>query len=498
MIRLAVQAQLFTGPRRQISDCTDALTTCRRLSYVCKIAGEALISIARGFAFWTFGAWDRKPFSGRPKENVQIGNLMISRYCIATVVLLVTFDACAEGRSRDEPAAGADGAGIDKPLAERITALKHEFEARVKTVSSELAAARKAGAKGGSKEIKAVIGNFQRDWEKTAEKVVTLVRAHPTDPATFEGILLLRGGFDDDILELVRQHFLNDPRMGRLCADLQWRVIDSSMDLLRDIAAKSPNRQIRGQATYSLGQYAQGLRKELIANHRLSDSDQEQLMSPIARKFYKKMIADRRLTDSEEEKLLGEAQGYFDKVLKEYPDVTSADGSFRLADKARTELAWIANVPGLKVGKMAPGINGEDLDGKPLKLKDYRGKVVVLCFWATWCSPCMAMVPRERELVNRMEGKPFALVGVNADETDKREKARKATRDERMNWPSFWDGGTSGPTHMKYNIDHHPTVYVLDAKGVIRYIDAEGKDLDRAVDALVRESESGSKRDADG
>ena len=141
---------------------------------------------------------------------------MISRYCIATVVLLVTFDACAEGRSRDEPAAGADGAGIDKPLAERITALKQEFEARVKAVSSELAAARKAGAKGGSKEIKAVIGNFQRDWEKTAKKVVSLVRAHPTDPAAFEGILLLRGGFDDDILEIVREHFLNDPRMGRL------------------------------------------------------------------------------------------------------------------------------------------------------------------------------------------------------------------------------------------------------------------------------------------
>ena len=74
-------------------------------------------------------------------------------------------------------------------------------------------------------------------------------------------------------------------------------------------------------------------------------------MSPTARKFYKKMIADRGLTDSEEEKLLAEAQGYFDKVLKEYADVTSADGSFRLADKVKAELLWIANLPGLKVGK---------------------------------------------------------------------------------------------------------------------------------------------------
>ena len=66
------------------------------------------------------------------------------------------------------------------------------------------------------------------------------------------------------------------------------------------------------------------------------------------------MIADRGLTDSEEEKLLAEAQGYFDKVLKEYPDVTSADGSFRLADKAKTELLWIANVPGPESWSTAP------------------------------------------------------------------------------------------------------------------------------------------------
>ena len=111
-------------------------------------------------------------------------------------------------------------------------------------------------------------------------------------------------------------------------------------------------------------------------------------------------------------------------------------------------------------------------------------------------TPFAALVALSAVFFPRKEA--FALVGVNADETDKREKARKATRDERMDWPSFWDGGYNGPTQARYNIDHYPTVYVLDAKGVIRYIDAEGKDLDRAVDALVRESESGSKRDADG
>src|SRR3954471_10970890 len=107
----------------------------------------------------------------------------------------------------------------------------------------------------------------------------------------------------------------------------------------------------------------------------------------------------------------------------------------------------------------------------------------------------MEMVPHERDLVKRMEGKPFALLGINADETDNREKARKATRDERMSWPSFWDGGFNGPIQVRYNVDHYPTIYVLDPRGVIRHIDVRGEELDRAVDTLLEERDAEARRD---
>jgi thiol-disulfide isomerase/thioredoxin len=194
-----------------------------------------------------------------------------------------------------------------------------------------------------------------------------------------------------------------------------------------------------------------------------------------------------RLSESAREASLQEARKAFDKVVKEYPDATSADGTFRLAEKAKAELAWIANIPDLKIGRIAPDVVGEDLDGKPLRLSAYRGKVVVLCFWGTWCSPCMAMVPDERKLVKRMEGKPFALLGVDCDQAEDRDKARKAARDEKMTWPSFWDKGNNGPIQTRYNVDYYPTVYVLDDGGAIRYIDVRGEDLDRAVDALLLE-----------
>jgi thiol-disulfide isomerase/thioredoxin len=96
-------------------------------------------------------------------------------------------------------------------------------------------------------------------------------------------------------------------------------------------------------------------------------------------------------------------------------------------------------------GKPAPDIDGVDLDGNRMKLSDYRGKVVLLSFWASWCGPCMQMVPHECELASRLAEKPFAIVGVNADH-DPRE-AKEVAAKLRMTWRSFRD--EAGPARQK-------------------------------------------------
>ena len=425
---------------------------------------------------------------------------MTTQICATIFLALVSLARCEEDPPKGQPPAVAVEARPDTPLAERIAALKREFEAWEKSLTIELEAVRKAHEKGSearSKAIVEVLARTERDWQAIANRVGALVREHPTDPAAFDGILLLRASLDDDLLEIVREHFLNDPRIGQLCAWLPDRWGDSTLRFLEDVAAKNPDRSIRGQATCSLGLYSLGLYKTLVAERRVSDSELEQLLTETNRKFYKQMIAGRRLAGPERERLLSESRGHFDRVVKDYPDVRSVDGTSRLADRASSELIWIANIPGLEIGKVAPEVVGEDLDGKPLSLSDHRGKVVVLCFWATWCGPCMAMVPHERELFKRMEGKPFALLGVNSDEVHNREKAKKAARDERMIWPSFWDGGFGGPIQTRFNVQGYPTIYVLDVKGVIRFINVRGKDLDRTIDVLLRELETGSGCDVD-
>ena len=97
------------------------------------------------------------------------------------------------------------------------------------------------------------------------------------------------------------------------------------------------------------------------------------------------------------------------------------------------------------------------------------------------------MYPHERSLVKRMEGKPFALLGINSDP---KERLRQAMKRENITWRSWWDGGnTHGPIAKAWNIKGWPTIYVLDHKGVIRYREVRGKSMDEAVDTLLKEIE---------
>ena len=161
----------------------------------------------------------------------------------------------------------------------------------------------------------------------------------------------------------------------------------------------------------------------------------------------------------------------------------------KVGPTARGELLGLKNVSLLRIGQVAPDIVGEALDGTKIKLSQQRGKITVLVFWASWCGPCMAMVPHEKKLVERMKGKPFALIGVNGD--GDKVKAKEAAKKNEMTWTSFWDAAErpDGPISKAWNVYAWPTIYVLDANGVIRYVGHGDPKLDIVVDVLVRKLE---------
>jgi peroxiredoxin len=130
----------------------------------------------------------------------------------------------------------------------------------------------------------------------------------------------------------------------------------------------------------------------------------------------------------------------------------------------------------LKVGEVAPEIEGEDIDGKPMKLSDFRGKGVVLDFWGDWCPHCKGVYPYQNNLVRRMKDESFVLLGVNNDET--RELAKEVVKNHKISWRSWYDGRgqmvkgvwSSGPICTNYHVDAVPTTFVIDKKGVIRQV----------------------------
>jgi thiol-disulfide isomerase/thioredoxin len=163
----------------------------------------------------------------------------------------------------------------------------------------------------------------------------------------------------------------------------------------------------------------------------------------------------------------GEAQALFEQFLAEF------DGKFSYHAQG-IEQQYIVEANGQlvelrqrAVGQPVPEITGIDLDDKPLKLSDYRGRVVLLNFWGTWCFPCMKLIPHEIELVETFQGQPFDIVGVNCD-TDI-PKARAAVVRTGLRWRSFRNQIDGKPTiTTQWKVVGYPCLYLIDHHGTIR------------------------------
>jgi len=267
----------------------------------------------------------------------------------------------------------------------------------------------------------------------------------------------MRYPLDDSLTEIVLDHHLADADMGRLCFALRYRGGEAWAErILTAAAERHPQRDVRGKAAFALGDY---YRNEAFPWGR---------EAPEAKKAELLAAAGRR----------------YHQTVAEFAETPTPDGKTTLGEKARHELNRLKNLPNLKIGRPAPPIAAEALDGKPMSLAEYRGQVVLLVFWGSWCGPCMKMVPHERELAERHRGKPFVLLGVNCGDT--REAAQATMEQQQMTWRCWWDGEeTRGPIETDYDVPHWPRVFVIDAEGVIRAIDPDAKELDRTIETLL-------------
>lgn len=121
------------------------------------------------------------------------------------------------------------------------------------------------------------------------------------------------------------------------------------------------------------------------------------------------------------------------------------------------------------VGHPAPEFSLPDLNGKPHKLSDYRGKVVLLDFWATWCQPCKMSLPLVDKAFLTSQGKEVMFFAVNLEGTDKKDMVLSFWDQKGYGFPVLLGGMMGNGIDKIYQVTGIPTTFVIDKNGIIRY-----------------------------
>ncbi len=168
------------------------------------------------------------------------------------------------------------------------------------------------------------------------------------------------------------------------------------------------------------------------------------------------------------------------KLKTDYPETAAG----KRADSLITMLAQQAEAGkvqrALRPGAPFPDFTETDLDGKPLSIAAYKGKVVLVDFWATWCGPCIAELPNVLKTFSKYHDKGLEIVGISLD-SDK-DKLTKFIADKKMTWPQYFDGqGWKNKLAAKYGVNSIPATYLLDKDGMIIAKGLRGEALEAAV-----------------
>ena len=356
-------------------------------------------------------------------------------------------------------------AGGNKPdekadRAAKFADRKKKYEAEHKELLAQYQKAQTAG------EQKAAADEMRELAALTIGKLLTLAEDDPKDEAGFDALAFLvklagqyaiTGGDTDKALALLVEHHAANPKMKDVLPAAMG-LEAAGEKLLKAVLEKATDKEVRAVALL--------VRGTLLARQADEEDDDDKRQAELARA----------------------ATELLEKAAKEAPEVKLDKTT--VAKAAGEQLERLKALTALAVGKAAPAVESKLLDGKGIKLEDYRGKVVLLDIWATWCGPCRAMIPHERDLVKKLKGKPFVLVSVSADK--EKEALQKFLEKEEMPWVHWWDNGPESKVLKTYRVRAFPTLYVIDHAGVIRHkwVGNPGNDkIDAAVEELVKAAE---------
>ena len=237
---------------------------------------------------------------------------------------------------------------------ETIAGLQAEFKARQ---DAYYAALRKE--KRGTPGYTAAEEEFKTFRKAFAKRGLALVQGDPKASGAFELLaqLLSASELTVDIAKLIEHHFLSHPEAGRITTTLYFAPIPEGEKLLEALRKRSPHPKVRGQATYWQA---------------------KRIMEGFS------AYTTRPIPSAQQPAAAKKCVALLEEVIARYPTAFTLYKEVTAGEKAKQELAGAKNLLNLRLGAVAPEIQGDDPDGKRFKLSDYRGTVVMLDFWGNW------------------------------------------------------------------------------------------------------------------
>ncbi len=207
----------------------------------------------------------------------------------------------------------------------------------------------------------------------------------------------------------------------------------------------------------------------LLARHKSEKTDD------VAQILLMKAFLYLQVFDNTEKGL-----GLIKQLKSDFPDTSQGKKADEIIAQVQQGEASKKIQRSLVEGNIFPDFSEMDVKGKPLSIAGYKGKVVLIDFWATWCGPCIGELPNVLETYKKNHATGFEIIGISLDQ--EQGKLDAFTTEKNMTWQQYFDGkGWQNKLAQKYGITSIPATFLLNGEGKIIAKDLRGPALEAAV-----------------
>lgn len=213
----------------------------------------------------------------------------------------------------------------------------------------------------------------------------------------------------------------------------------------------------------------------------------DSLQDVINEEVYKKFIQKNGKTSPVAIHALMQYSGYSIDPVKVEPVYKLLGGAVKNLPSAKLFEARIAKAKDLQIGKQAIAFTQNDTAGVPVSLASFKGKYVLIDFWASWCGPCRAENPNVVAAFQKYKDKGFTVLGVSLDRPGQKDKWLKAIHDDKLDWThvsdlKFWDNEVA----KLYDIKAVPQNLLVDKEGKIVAKNIRGEELQSTLAEVIK------------